>query len=136
MRRFGCVAYLLNKETQRKKFDPKAIKGIFIGYATNNTYRIYIPELGKVKADCDVRFDETRNGCELLNTENSDTMKKEELIVIGLGYKNKDEIVEEERISKNDSSEYEDAVVGDSSEKESDDGTFSVVMSSLSFLSY
>ncbi|KAG5308157.1 POLX protein, partial [Pseudoatta argentina] len=30
MRRFGCVAYLLNKDTRRKKFDPRVIKGIFL----------------------------------------------------------------------------------------------------------
>ncbi|KAG5312867.1 POLX protein, partial [Pseudoatta argentina] len=131
MRRFGCVAYLLNKDTRRKKFDPRAIKGIFIGYATNNTYRVYIPEQGKVKADCDVRFDETRNGCELLNTEKSKKLEKDELIVIGLEYKDEEKTREEEGIEENeentrtedDCSEYEDAVVGDSSDNENEDIT-------------
>jgi len=59
LRRFGCIAYLLNKEERRKKFDTKVTKGIFVGYATNNTYRVYVPETGKIKADCDVKFDET-----------------------------------------------------------------------------
>lgn len=69
MRRFGCVAYLLDKKKQRKKFDSKITKGIFVEYATNNTYRIYIPETGKIKADCDVKFDENRSVFELLSSQ-------------------------------------------------------------------
>lgn len=69
MRRFGCMAYLLDKEGRRKKFDSKMIKGIFVGYATNNTYRVYIPETGRIKTDCDVKFDESRNGYELISDE-------------------------------------------------------------------
>jgi len=40
LRGFGCIAYLLDKEKRRKKFDTKITKGIFVEYATNNTYRI------------------------------------------------------------------------------------------------
>jgi len=39
LRRFGWVAYLY-KEERRRKFDTKITKGIFVGYATNNTYQI------------------------------------------------------------------------------------------------
>lgn len=31
MRKFGCMAYLLDKEERRNKFDSKIIKGIFVG---------------------------------------------------------------------------------------------------------
>ncbi|KZC07884.1 Copia protein [Dufourea novaeangliae] len=40
MKRFGCIAYILNKERLRNKFEPKTLKGIFLGYADNNTYRV------------------------------------------------------------------------------------------------
>ncbi|KOX67441.1 Copia protein [Melipona quadrifasciata] len=49
MRRFGCAAYLLKKRENKKKFDIKTIKGIFMGYNENNTYRIYIPETENIK---------------------------------------------------------------------------------------
>jgi len=44
-------------------------KGIFVGYAANNTYRVYIPRTRKIKTDCDVKFDESINGYELLREE-------------------------------------------------------------------
>lgn len=69
MKRFGYLAYLMNKRERRIKFDSKIIKGILVGYATNNTYRVYIPETGKIKTDCDVKFDESKKGCELLYKE-------------------------------------------------------------------
>ena len=53
MRRFGCIAYLLNKEGSKKKFAPKTTKGIFVGYEMNNTYRVYIPETGKIRNEED-----------------------------------------------------------------------------------
>ena len=44
LRRFGCVAYVLNKGGIRKKFETKIKKGIFVGYNKNKTYRVYMPE--------------------------------------------------------------------------------------------
>lgn len=82
IRRFGCVAYLLNKEGQRKKFEPKAIKGIFVDYATNNTYRVYVPKIGKIKSNCNVKFDESRNGYELLSENNEESLMKDRNLVI------------------------------------------------------
>jgi len=69
LKRFGCVAYMMIKEERRKKFDSKVVKGIFVGYAANNTYRVYIPKTRKIKTDCDIKFDESINGCELLREE-------------------------------------------------------------------
>lgn len=37
LRRFGCTAYLLDKEGGGKKFYAKTIKGIFVGYGANKT---------------------------------------------------------------------------------------------------
>lgn len=75
LRRFGCVAYLLDKGITKKKFESKTTKGIFVGYEMNNTYRIYVPETRKVRCDSDVKFDEGRNGCELIqNVTNRDTV--------------------------------------------------------------
>jgi len=62
LKRFGCVAYMIIKKERRKKFDSKVMKGIFVGYAANNTYRVYIPRTRKIKTDSDVKFDESING--------------------------------------------------------------------------
>ncbi|EZA59730.1 Copia protein, partial [Ooceraea biroi] len=103
MRRFGCLAYLLNKENKKKKFELKCIKGIFVGYSANNTYRVYIPEIGKIRSDCDVKFDEGKNGQELLNRwEENHLANKKNLIVVGL-----DEDIKE-NVSKEQLEENED----------------------------
>lgn len=119
MRRFGCVAYLLDKEERRQKFDSKTIKGIFVGYATNSTYRVYIPETGRIKTDCDIKFDESRNGCELLsNKENMDQVIENKSLIVELGPGDTNDRIEQEEIEEYDesrneteSSEYEDANV-------------------------
>jgi len=83
MIRFGCMAYLLDKGERRRKFDSKTIKGIFVGYTTNNTYRVYIPETEKIKTDCDVKFDESKNGYELIrNKTNEDRIIDDKLIIV------------------------------------------------------
>ncbi|CAK9796271.1 Copia protein [Anthophora plagiata] len=126
MKIFGCIAYLLNKHKTREKFELKTIEGIFVGYVSNNTYRIYIPETGKIRCDCDIKFNENRNGVEILsNKENKESPMKKELIIIRL--ESEDRIKEmkhmeelgnngEERVETN-SSDYEDA---NSIEREND----------------
>lgn len=114
------MAYLLNKERHRKKFESKIMKGIFVGYAANNTYRIYIPETGRIKTDCDVKFDESKNGCELLREiEDTNRVTKKGLIVIGLDpeyvrnrleEQDDREEHEENEINEDESSEYEDTI--------------------------
>lgn len=113
LRRFGCTAYLLQKGP-RKKFESKTIKGIFLGYAENNTYRVYIPETDKVKSDCDVQFDENKNGSELLSNEYIEKHGDEEQLVI-IGLEAEDDDDEEENFVEQDirtDSEYEDASEG------------------------
>ena len=58
LRRFGCVAYVLNKGGIRKKFETKIKKGIFVGYSENKTYRVYTLETKSIVCDCNVRFNE------------------------------------------------------------------------------
>lgn len=120
VRRFDCMAYLLNKGEHKKKFDSKIVKGIFVGYAANNTYRIYIPETGRIKTDCDVKFDESKNGYELLREiEDTNRVTNKKLIVIGLEpedvsnrmeeQEDREEQEESER-TEDESSEYEDTI--------------------------
>ena len=103
MRRFGCTAYLLKKGGNKKKFDIKTIKGIFMGYNENNTYRIYIPEAKNIKCGCDVRFDEEKNGLDLLRYGEGNNDKNEKPIAISLDVENVDEVdneVTEEKIGE------------------------------------
>lgn len=118
LRRFGCTAYLLDKEGGRKKFDAKTIKGIFVGYGANKIYRVYVPDTERIKMDCDVKFDEDRNGCEMLIRKgNEDTSKNESLIIMGLNsadmmderQQEEIEIGDQDRRTESESSEYEDA---------------------------
>ena len=60
-----------------------------------NTYRIYIPETENIKCCCDVRFDEERNGSDLLRYEEGKNDKNENLITIRLP--NYLEIVEKDK---------------------------------------
>lgn len=95
------------------------IKGIFVGYATNNTYRVYIPETGRIKTDCDVKFDESRNGYELISDEtNLDQKIDDKLIIMDLELENKNDTIDDqeevEEFDENgrtetDNSEYEEA---------------------------
>lgn len=95
MRRFGCVAYVLIKGVSKRKYDAKTMTGIFIGYGTNNTYRIYIPDKNKVQCTCDVRFDEGRNGVEILKgKEKEDHGKRVDLTFIGFDNEDKEDELE------------------------------------------
>ena len=96
MRRFGCTAYLLRKGGNKKKFDTKTIKEIFMGYNENNTYRIYIPETRNIKCNCDVKFDKEKSGSDLLrygegNNDNNDKNENNLPIAISLDVENVDE---------------------------------------------
>lgn len=52
-----------------------------------------MPDTGRIKMDCDVKFDEDRNGCEMLIRKgNEDTSKNESLIIMGL---NSDDTMDE-----------------------------------------
>ncbi|KOX67450.1 Copia protein, partial [Melipona quadrifasciata] len=94
MRRFGCAAYVLNKGKVEIKFESITVKRIFIGYNGNKTYRVYIPERESTKCDCHVKFDEERNGRDLLRHEeskNDDDDENDNLITVGLVMENKED---------------------------------------------
>src|SRR5882762_7004511 len=62
LRPFGCKAYVYIHPKKRNKLSPRAIEGIFVGYAdTQKAYRIYIPEKRTVICSVHVRFDENTN---------------------------------------------------------------------------
>jgi uncharacterized membrane protein YgcG len=56
---FGCIAYGLIDQHNRRKLDSKAQKFIFVGYCSNSKgYKLYNPESGKVCVNRNVIFDE------------------------------------------------------------------------------
>jgi hypothetical protein len=61
LRIFGCVTYSYIPKELRKKIEPTAEKGIFVGYSeTSKAYRIYIPALKRVVVRRDVKFEEQK----------------------------------------------------------------------------
>ncbi|MCO5593116.1 hypothetical protein L7F22_047122 [Adiantum nelumboides] len=57
MRVFGCLAYALVPQTQRRKLDDKAVKCIFVGYsAESKGYRLYHPQTKRILLSQDVVF--------------------------------------------------------------------------------
>jgi hypothetical protein len=58
---FGCVTYSFIPKELRKKMEPTAEKGIFVGYSeVSKAYRIYIPALKRVVVRRDVKFEEQK----------------------------------------------------------------------------
>jgi hypothetical protein len=61
LRIFGCVTYSFIPKDLRKKMEPTAEKGIFVGYnEISKAYRIYIPALRRVVVRRDVKFKEQK----------------------------------------------------------------------------
>jgi len=59
LRVFGCRAYVHVPDERRRKFDAKAVAGIFLGYATGQKgYVVQDSETGKILTSRDVTFDE------------------------------------------------------------------------------
>uniref|UniRef100_H3H942 Integrase catalytic domain-containing protein n=1 Tax=Phytophthora ramorum TaxID=164328 RepID=H3H942_PHYRM len=70
MRVFGCQTYTLTPKEKRRKWDPKAHAGLFLGYEeVSKAYRLYDIEAGQVVVSRDVNFDEAAFG---LSTHTSD----------------------------------------------------------------
>ena len=60
LRVFGCPDYVHIESSRRKKLDPKAWKGIFVGYAVDShVYLVYNPATKSVIRTHNVTFDET-----------------------------------------------------------------------------
>ena len=63
MRIFGCSAFSMSRDPSRRKLDPKADKGIFVGYdSCSPAYLIYFPGNDSVQRARNVIFDETEMG--------------------------------------------------------------------------
>jgi transposase InsO family protein len=56
---FGCITYSYVPSEKRKKLEPMAERGIFVGYSeTSKDFCIYLPSLRKTVLRRDVRFEE------------------------------------------------------------------------------
>ncbi|GBN10131.1 Copia protein, partial [Araneus ventricosus] len=53
---FGCKAFVWNNKKNRGKFEPRALKGIFLGYSDNSkAYRIWLTEAKRVELSRSVK---------------------------------------------------------------------------------
>lgn len=61
LRAYGCNAYIHVLDQERKKLDPKAHRGIFVGYSEEQggAYRVYNLLTRRVEVSRDVQFDES-----------------------------------------------------------------------------
>ncbi|KAG7200024.1 hypothetical protein KM043_004791 [Ampulex compressa] len=76
---FGCVAYYYIHKNFRNKFEPKARKGIFIGYSRETrAYRVYDPEIEAIIAVRTAKFDENRKGSDLIKDRMMSEKQKQE----------------------------------------------------------
>nr|KAJ0227041.1 hypothetical protein LSAT_V11C100046250 [Lactuca sativa] len=56
---FGCICYILNQRDPRSKFEPKANKGIFVGYSSiSNAFRVFHMNRQCIEKSIHVKFDE------------------------------------------------------------------------------
>ena len=81
---FGCKAYMHVPKENRKKWDSKTKKSIFVGYSiTSKGYRLYDPVSGKIHVSRDVLFDEsefihTKEETQIFDTNDSNLMPDNE----------------------------------------------------------
>jgi hypothetical protein len=72
---FGCKAYVLDKPTNRGKFDSKTVEGIFVGYSDYpKGYRMWIPSEQKIRISRDVKFLEEFESNEYEDIISSETL--------------------------------------------------------------
>jgi hypothetical protein len=72
---FGCKAYVLDKSTNRGKFDSKTVEGIFVGYSDYpKGYRVWIPSEQKIRISSDVKFFEEFESNEYEDIISSETL--------------------------------------------------------------
>nr|KAJ0218253.1 hypothetical protein LSAT_V11C300155830 [Lactuca sativa] len=56
---FGCICYILNQRDPRSKFEPKADKGIFVGYSfISKAFRVFHVNRQCVEESIHVKFDD------------------------------------------------------------------------------
>ena len=70
LRVFGCLAYVHIPKDERRKFDSKSRKCIFLGYGTETkAYRLYDMKRGRIVYSRDVIFDESTSGIDKVSEE-------------------------------------------------------------------
>ena len=68
LRVFGCKAFAHVPKDERRKFDAKSIKYIFIGYCIGQkAYKLFDPNSHKLLASRDVVFHENAGKCDKMN---------------------------------------------------------------------
>lgn len=84
LRIFGCRAYVQVTKHARKKLDPKAWRGILVGYDSSDwrCYRVYDPEKGIVRLSVHVSFDENLFPMLGADAENREPISFEDLQVV------------------------------------------------------
>ena len=57
LRIFGCPVYVHVPDPTRRKLEPKAVKGVFVGYPSGTKgYKIFFPDTRKMASSRDVQF--------------------------------------------------------------------------------
>ena len=76
LRIFGCSVYVHVPDEKRQKLDPKAFKGVFVGYPSGTKgYKIFEPKSEKMFRSRDVSFlEDSFNSILLSTTENEDPL--------------------------------------------------------------
>ena len=60
---FGCRAWAVVPKANRKKMDPKAVQGIFVGFSSKaSAYLVHVPGTGKIIESAHCLFDESKFG--------------------------------------------------------------------------
>jgi hypothetical protein len=64
---FGCKCFILKKGKKLDKFEARSVDGIFFGYASHSReYRVLNLETNQIMETCEVTFDETQPGSQLV----------------------------------------------------------------------
>jgi len=91
---FGCKCFILNNgKNNLGKFDPKADKGIFLGYSLHShAYRVYNKRTMIVEESMHVAFDETNHKVQesIMITADDDELVNQKIVTYQLGKSVKD----------------------------------------------
>lgn len=67
LRRFGCECFLIIPKSQRRKLEPRTLRGIFLGFAPDHAaYLVYCPEKQRFYISRNVNFLENNPGGRIL----------------------------------------------------------------------
>lgn len=90
LRIFGELAYVLDKNPSKGKFDPRGIKCLFVGYDTSaKGYRVWVPSEQKIKISRDVKFfgiTEPKGTCDEDEVEDKETEARSPLDLVTFNF--------------------------------------------------